>query len=96
MPRIHLLGRVDGEEAGRLDVGVAIGHEALDELLVLEEATVDFSRKQALDHEVEGPPHLADRVHAVEDAPGPEAVLSRPVAVAHLAGALFSGTRTLS
>ena len=52
---------------------------------------MDFSRKQALDHEVEGPPHLADRVHTVEDAPGPEAVLSRPVAVAHLAERVVFG-----
>ena len=57
---------------------------------------MDLAGEHALDHEVEGPPHLADRVHAVEDAAGTQAVLRGAVAVADLAQALSSGTRTSS
>ena len=84
-PGVDLLGGVDGHEAGRLQVHVAVGHEALHELLVLQQAAVHLSGQHALDHQVEGPPHLPDRVHAVEDAAGTEPVLGGAVAVAHLA-----------
>ena len=82
---VDLLGGVDRHQPGRLDVDVAVGDEALDELLVLEQAAVDLAGQRALHHQVEGPPHLADRVHAVEDAAGAEAVLRGLVAVADLA-----------
>ena len=82
---VDLLGGVDGHEAGRLQVHVTVGDEALHELLVLEQPAVDLAREDALDHEVEGPPHLADRVHAVEDPPGTEPVLGGAVPVADLA-----------
>ena len=72
-------------QAGRLEVDVAVGDEPLHELLVLEEAAVDLAGQDALDHEVEGPPHLPHRVHAVEDPPGAESVLGGAVPVAHLA-----------
>ena len=51
----------------------------------------------ALDHQVEGPPHLPDRVHAVVDAAGAEPVLRGLVAGAGLARAgSRAGTRTSS
>ena len=71
---------VDGHEPGRLDVHVALGDEALDELLVLEQPAVHLAGQGALDHQVEGPPHLPDRVHAVVDAAGAEPVLGGLVA----------------
>ena len=82
---VDLLGGVDGHQPGGLQVHVAVGDEALHELLVLEEPAVDLAGEGPLDHQVEGPPHLADRVHAVEDAAGPEAVLCRLVPLADLA-----------
>ena len=78
----HLLGGVDGHQPGRLHVHVALGDESLDELLVLEQAAVHLADQGALDHQVEGPPHLADRVHAVVDPAGPEPVLGGLVALA--------------
>src|ERR1035441_9057888 len=88
---VDLLGGMDGQEAGGLDVGVAIGDEPLHELLVPQESTVDLPCQQALDHEIEGSPHLPYRVHAVEDAAGAQAVLGRPVPVAHLAQQVVHG-----
>src|SRR5580704_13988433 len=82
---VHLLRGVDRHQARGLEVHVAVGHEALHELLVFEEATVHLAGQQALDHQVEGAPHLAHGIHAVEDPAGAEAVLRRPVAVADLA-----------
>src|ERR1700733_1651707 len=75
---VDLFRGVDGEEAGGLYVGIAVGDESLHELLVLQESAVDLAGQEPLDHEVEGPPHLPDRIHAVEDAPSPEAVLGGP------------------
>src|SRR5580704_124268 len=82
---VHLLRGVDRHQASGLEVHVTVGDEALHELLVLEEATVHLAGQQALDHQVEGTPHLAHGIHAVEDPAGAEAVLRRPVAVADLA-----------
>ena len=48
--------------------------------LVASDAAVHLAHGGALDHQVEGPPHLADRVHAVKDAAGAETVLGRLVA----------------
>ena len=45
---------------------------------------VDLACTGPLDHEVEGPPHLPDRVHAVEDAARSEAVLGGLVALSRL------------
>ena len=54
--------------------------KSLHELLVLELlAAVHLARHDAVDHEVEAAPHGADRVHAVIDAAGAEAVLRRLV-----------------
>src|ERR1700722_3192664 len=88
---VDLLGRMDRHQPGGLQVHVAVGHEALHELLVPEEATVHLAGQQALDHQVEGAPHLADGVHAVEDATGPQPVLGRPVPVADLAEQVLVG-----
>ena len=71
----HLLGAVQRHEARGLDVDVALGDEALDELLGLELAAVHLAHHRTLDHEVERTPHLPDRVHAVVDAARAEAVL---------------------
>src|SRR5690606_18080008 len=38
----------------------------------------------SLDHQVEGPPHRADRVHAVEDPTRAEPILGGLVTLAHL------------
>ena len=78
----HLLGGVDGHEPSRLDVHVGLGDEALDELLVLQQPSVDLAGEGPLDHEVERPPHLAHRVHAVVDPSGTQTVLGRLVALA--------------
>ena len=46
---------------------------------------VNLANQRALDHEIKGPPHLADGVHAVIDAPGPEAILCRLMTLANQA-----------
>src|SRR6185369_1870440 len=76
----HLLGAMQRHQARGLDVDVAVGDEALHELLRFELAAVDLAHHRALDHEVECAPHLADRIHAVVDAPGAEAILRGLVA----------------
>src|SRR5208282_6462763 len=72
---IHTLGAVNGHQARSLNVDVRLGDEALDELLGLELAAVHLTHRGPLDHQVERAPHLPDRVHAMIDAPGTEAIL---------------------
>src|SRR5262249_27852611 len=72
---VHAFGTVDGHETRGLNVDVRVGDEALDELLGLELAAVHLAQRGALDHQIEGAPHLPDRVHAVIDPAGPETVL---------------------
>src|SRR5208282_23094 len=81
----HALRAVDGHQARRLDVDVGVGDEPLDELLGLELAAMHLAHRGALDHQVEGPPHLPDRVHAVIDPTGPETILCGLMARTRLA-----------
>ena len=78
------LGGVDGHQPGRLDVDVAVGDEALDELLVLHAARRAPGGCIARSTIRSKARHIwPTRVHAVEDPPGAEAVLGGLVALAH-------------
>ncbi len=74
-PGVDDLGRVNRHQPRRHDVDVRIGDETLDKLLLFELAAVDYALGGPADHEVEGAPHLADAVHAVEDASGSQPLL---------------------
>ena len=59
-PALHLLGGVDRHQPRRLNVDVGVRDEALDELLRLQQAAMHLARHGALQHQVEGAPHLPD------------------------------------
>jgi hypothetical protein len=85
---------MNGHQPGALDVHVALGDEALHELLLFELlAAVHLAGGEPLHHQVEGAPHGADGVHAVVYATGAESILRGLVAGAGAAELVLPSAR---
>ena len=82
---------VDGHQPRGLNIHIAVGDKALNKLFGFQQAAVNLPLRSALDHQVKGPPHLADTVHAVVDPARAGAVLCGGVPGPTAAEGIFLG-----
>ena len=75
-------GRVQGQQAGGVDLGRRLGDEVLHELLVAERPAADPARHRPLTHHVEGSMAGPDPPHGVMDAASRKALLGEKEALA--------------
>ena len=91
---VHLPGRVQRHQPGRLHLGQRIGHPVLDRLLLGQHGAVGKAGYGPLAQHVEGARRLAQPAHAVVDTTGPEALLGQLEPVAFAPTRFPTGIRT--